>query len=301
MSMDSTERAVRAGNARRALDGLSVGDALGRCSSITEDWDVMRPRRRVPAGPWRWTDDTAMADVIVGELERRGTIDVDALAIAFGDRFARDPQRGYGAVAYHVLTRIHEGVPWREIAPSVFSGQGSLGNGGAMRAAPLGGFFHDDVARVVREADASALPTHVHPDGRAGAIAVAVAAYATHNALPLLETVLAHTPQSATREGLALALQRRADSPLEAARALGTGVRVRSDDTVPFALWCVARHLGDFEAAIWTCLDGLETPDADRDTLLAIVGGVAALAPGAAIPSAWLGAREPLEQPGASR
>ena len=280
--------------ARRSLDGLSVGDALGRCSSLTADWEELRATRRVPAAPWHWTDDTAMAEVIVRELELRGSIDVDALAIAFADRFAREPQRGYGAVAYHVLTRIHEGVPWRQIASSVFSGQGSLGNGGAMRSAPIGGFFREDVERVVREAEASALPTHVYPDGRAGAVAAAVAAYAASNALPILPTVLEHTPPGDTRAGLERALSLADVSPLEAGRALGTGIRVRSDDTVPFALWCASRHAGDFEASLWACLDGLETPDADRDTLLAIVGGVAALAPRAVIPPAWLGAREPL-------
>lgn len=42
--------------------------------------------------------------------------------------------------------------------------------------APLGAWFADDLDRVVSEARASAEVTHFHPEGQAGAIAIAVAA-----------------------------------------------------------------------------------------------------------------------------
>ena len=62
-------------------------------------------------------------------------------------------------------------------------------------------------------------------------------------------------------------------------------------DTVPFTLWCAARHLDDFEAAMWTTVSGL----GDRDTTCAIVGGIVALYVGAAgIPQEWQQARESL-------
>jgi ADP-ribosylglycohydrolase len=66
---------------------------------------------------------------------------------------------------------------------------------------------------------------------------------------------------------------------------------VCAHDTVPFALWCAARHLDDFAAALWTTVSGL----GDRDTTCAIVGGIVALAVGeAGIPAEFLAAREPL-------
>jgi ADP-ribosylglycohydrolase len=73
---------------------------------------------------------------------------------------------------------------------------------------------------------------------------------------------------------------------------LGNGSMVVAQDTVPFSLWCVARHLDDFEEAMWQTVSGL----GDRDTTCAIVGGVVSLACGRdQLPAAWLEAREPLQ------
>ena len=73
---------------------------------------------------------------------------------------------------------------------------------------------------------------------------------------------------------------------------LGNGSRVTAPDTVPFALWCAARHLDQFEEALWATVSGL----GDRDTTCAIVGGVVALAVGpSGLPPAWVAAREPLD------
>jgi ADP-ribosylglycohydrolase len=72
---------------------------------------------------------------------------------------------------------------------------------------------------------------------------------------------------------------------------LGSGYRVIASDTVPFALWCAARHLDDYAEALWATVAGL----GDRDTTCAIVGGIVALSAGrASIPADWLAAREPL-------
>ena len=78
--------------------------------------------------------------------------------------------------------------------------------------------------------------------------------------------------------------------PVEVAMwVLGTGSKVTAADTVPFSLWCAARHLGDYEEALWTTVSGL----GDRDTTCAIVGGIVALScDPSAIPAAWLAARE---------
>jgi ADP-ribosylglycohydrolase len=178
---------------------------------------------------------------------------------------------------------------------------GSMGNGGAMRVAPLGAYWADDEDAVVREARASAEVTHAHPEGQAGAIAVAVAAaWACRRGAgrvsgprrELLEVALAATPQGETRRGLEHALALPSElSPQTAASLLGSGLQVTSPDTVPFSLWCAARHLDDYEEALWATVSGL----GDRDTTCAIVGGVVALATGRdSIPAAWLQAREPL-------
>jgi ADP-ribosylglycohydrolase len=49
-----------------------------------------------------------------------------------------------------ILHRIRDGVPWRQAAGEVFDGTGSCGNGAAMRVAPLGAWFFDDLDRAAR-------------------------------------------------------------------------------------------------------------------------------------------------------
>jgi len=57
---------------------------------------------------------------------------------------------------------IMGGAKWRDTAANAFGGQGSMGNGGAMRVAPLGAYFADDLERCATEARASSLVTHTH-------------------------------------------------------------------------------------------------------------------------------------------
>ncbi|WP_224369454.1 ADP-ribosylglycohydrolase family protein [Hyalangium versicolor] len=296
------DTATRLERALLSLDGLSVGDAFGERFFLPPGvvQSVIR-ERTVPRAPWGYTDDTEMALGILQVLEEHGRIDQDALAQVFAARYRLNPYRGYGGTAQEILREIHEGAPWRRVSSQVFDGTGSKGNGGAMRVAPLGAWFADDLGRVVVEARASAEVTHFNPDGQAGAIAIAVAAawacqWQEQRSAPdqLFEVVLDHTPPGATRRGLerarALPLE---SSPVSAAKELGSGSRVISEDTVPFAVWCAARHLGQYEEALWSTVSGL----GDRDTTCAIVGGIVALSAGRdSIPAAWLEARERLQR-----
>jgi ADP-ribosylglycohydrolase len=284
--------------ALRSLEGLSVGDAFGDRFFTTphtvERWIELRA---IPAGPWPITDDTVMALSIVDVLSDRGFIDRGLLAAFFGARYRLDPARGYGGTAHGILNRIADGDPWAEVSSGVFGGSGSMGNGGAMRAAPIGAYFFDDFERAADNARQSAEVTHAHPEGQAGAIAAAIAAAwvarGGTNPANLFDVVLAHTPDSATRAGIEKAANLPAEYDVRtAASVLGNGSQVISQDTVPFSLWCAARHLGNYEEAIWTTVSGL----GDRDTTCAIVGGIVALDPAAHIPPEWLASREPLER-----
>jgi ADP-ribosylglycohydrolase len=294
---DAPDPRGRLRRALRSLEGLSVGDAFGdRFFTSPHTVEQWIEQRAVPAGLWPFTDDTVMALSIVDVLSERGCIDCDLLAALFGARYRLDPARGYGGTAHGILTRIAAGEPWAEVSAEVFGGQGSMGNGGAMRAAPIGGYFFDDFFQAADAACEAASVTHAHPEGQAGAIAVAVAAawVARGGTQPseMFAAVLDHTPDGETRAGI----ERAASLPSSydvrtAVSALGNGTRVISQDTVPFSLWCAARHLGNYEEAIWATVSGL----GDRDTTCAIVGGIIALDPGAQIPPEWLAARESLE------
>src|SRR5262249_44943035 len=127
-------------------------------------------------GPWPWTDDTAMALSVLQILDRHGHVDQDALAAAFAAAYATDPYRCYGASMHDVLHAIGEGEGWLSVTRRQFDGMGSWGNGAAMRVAPLGAWFAEDLDTVVAEATRSAVVTHAHSEATAGAVAVAVAA-----------------------------------------------------------------------------------------------------------------------------
>ena len=191
----------------------------------------------------------------------------------------------------------------QERASSLFAGQGSFGNGAAMRVAPVGAFFADDIEAVVEHATRSSVITHTHDEAIAGAIAVAVAVAFAHNLgvsgvtparSEFLDLVLPHVPESEVRSRIRQARDMAANASVQFAVAvLGNGVKVSAQDTVPFALWCAGAHLANYEEALWLTVSGL----GDRDTTCAIVGGIVASHTGiAGIPPEWLDLRERLPE-----
>lgn len=280
-----------------ALRGLALGDAFG------ETW-LLRPaavletalaQRWLPAGPWPWTDDTAMALSVLRVLDEHGRIDQDALAEAFATSYAADPFRSYGGSMHKVLRAIGDGRPWEPVTRDQFGGMGSWGNGAAMRVAPLGAFFAADVDTVVAEAARSAAVTHAHPEAVAGAVAVAVAAALSVSGVPageLIAAVTARTPDSEVVSRLRRVARVAPDAdPRHVAGMVGCGEQISAVDTVPYAVWCAATHLDDLAEALWaTALAG-----GDVDTTCAIVGGIVAARTGlAGVPADWLAACEPL-------
>jgi ADP-ribosylglycohydrolase len=283
-----------------SLEGLSIGDAFGeRFFGPPGQVQGRIAERRLAPPPWRYTDDTEMAVSIVELLLHHGLIDQDQLAERFAARM--QPDRGYGQGTYAVLEGLKAGGKWRALAQASFRGMGSFGNGAAMRVAPLGAFFADQPLDFIAEqARLSAEVTHAHPEGIAGAVAVAVAAALVWRRRaepgPLgrdwIEAVRDAVPAGFTRDAItqAVALPSTA-SVLEAAGALGNGSGVTAPDTVPLCLWVTARRSEAFEEAAWETVSAL----GDRDTTCAIVGGLVALKTGhEGIPAEWLRAREPL-------
>lgn len=283
---------------RLSLRGLAIGDALGKnlafCNSFRADVDEVFA---LPEPPWTYTDDTIMAMSIVECLETHGRIVQDDLAERFASKFRAEPDRGYGSVAYWILSELARGNPWRGIASTVYDGAGSLGNGGAMRSAPLGAYFSSDLQTLAAEARLSAEVTHWHPDGQAGAVAVAAAtalALSVMNGQEYLRSVADLTPEGPIKSGILRAASMLGSDPRHAGEILGLGQRIAAEDTVPFALWCVAEREGHFESSLRLALSVcLSQPDSDRDTIGAIVGGVSAVT-GRGWEAAWASSLEAL-------
>lgn len=283
-----------------SLDGLSVGDAFGEKFFLHPDVvENLVAARAIPGEPWYYTDDTEMALSIVAVLHEYGQIDRDKLAQSFAYRYNKE--RGYGAAMHGLLEKIRNGEPWQKVASALFEGQGSYGNGAAMRVAPLGAFFYDDLDLVVSEARKSAEVTHSHPEAIAGAIAVSLAAaFACKINITrifprkseFIGQIIPLVPDSEVKSQIIRAANLVENTSVHsAAQILGNGTHVSAQDTVAFSLWCAAQHLDSYENALWLTVSGL----GDRDTTCAIVGGIVALSAGrASIPDEWLQAREAL-------
>jgi ADP-ribosylglycohydrolase len=234
-------------------------------------------------------------------LDLSGEIEVSGLAGMFADTYQADPYRGYGYGMTVLLPRFAEDPGnWDTHARALFGGEGSLGNGAAMRVAPLGAWFCGDLGLVREQATLAARVTHAHPEGIAGSVAVAAAAALAAASRPgdapsppaFLQEVAAHTPAGVIRDGIAAAAALAAGTPAwKASDRLGNGQRIRASDTVPFALWSAAHHLDDLPGALWTTAEGL----GDVDTTCAITGGVVAARTGlGGVPQQWLDLCEPL-------
>ena len=260
------------------------------------------------SGMERGTDTRAMADslrglalCVVRMLLTGGRIVQSHLAELFGATYLADPHRQYGYGMTTLLPLLYERPQdFATLAGGLFDGAGSLGNGSAMRVAPLGAYFHADLDRVVEQAALSASVTHTHPEAVDGAIAVAVGAALSAAgrgkpagpAADFLERVAELVPPGVIRSGVEAAAALEPSTPAwRAADVLGNGHRIRCSDTVPFALWTAAVHQDDYEAALWDTAAGL----GDIDTTCAITGGIVAARTGTgAAPALWLRLREPL-------
>ncbi len=156
-----------------ALIGTFVGDALGmpvegwppeRIEEVHGRVDEMLEAR---LGPGTYTDDTQMMTAAGRSLVQCGGLDEEALARAFVEHY--DPDRGYGGGTRTVLGHLDAGVPVPKAAQRVFEGQGSYGNGGAMRVASVAVVYHHDRDRLDEAVARATRVTHAHPLGVEGA------------------------------------------------------------------------------------------------------------------------------------
>ena len=235
MSEREREGEEALGRAMLSLEGLSCGDAFGE-RFFPRRQHLQRVReRRLPEATWVFTDDTMMAISVVEMLRRDGRIVEERLAEHFAELY--DQRRGYGEAMHGLMRGLKErgGGAWREEAGALFGGEGSFGNGSAMRVAPLGAYFADDLDRLVEEARRSAVTTHSHAEAVAGAVGVAMGAAVAWRwrerggwtTGEFLEEVRQRVPESVVREGIgrAMELPDGVGAPRAAEGGCGQGVR----------------------------------------------------------------------------
>ncbi|KAM9708292.1 ADP-ribosylhydrolase ARH3 [Menidia menidia] len=129
-------------------------------------------------GVLEYSDDTAMARCVVQSLLTRAGFDEQDMARRFAKEYGSSPGRGYGSGVVQVLKKLASPQLQDVFQPArdQFSGRGSFGNGGAMRAAPFALAF-PKLADVKRFSHLGALLTHSCSLGYNGAVLQALAVH----------------------------------------------------------------------------------------------------------------------------
>jgi len=270
--------------ASKSLIGISIGDAFGE--SFFGGENLMKSsihQKIIPESSLDFTDDTIMAIALYKSFEKFGEIDQDFLAEEFTKNYYLDINRGYGPSMHQYFREVKSGENWKKVSYSKFEGQGSMGNGGAMRAAIIGAYFYDDLDKLKYNAELSCGVTHANKEAIEGTKTIALAAaFAIQEKLELIELdqqsftqkIQNELDDSDMKSKLNKALYLDGNPSIELlVKTLGNGIRMTAQDTVPIVIWMLSRYRKDFEKCLWNTVSVL----GDRDTTCAMAGGVSIL------------------------
>lgn len=267
--------------ASKSLTGISIGDAFGE-SFFGEESSMKSyiDKRIVPESSLEFTDDTIMTIAVVKSLEKFGKINQDFLAEEFTKNYYLDISRGYGPSMHQYFRAVKEGESWKEISYSKFEGQGSMGNGGAMRASVIGAYFYDDLDQLKLNAELSCEVTHANKEAIEGTKAIALAAaFAVQENLRLIklsqqdfiQKIQDELNDSDMKSKLNKALYLDGNPSIELlVKTLGNGINMTAQDTVPIVIWMLSRYRNNFEKCLWNTVSAL----GDRDTTCAMAAGI---------------------------
>lgn len=275
------------------LLGAAVGDALGqpfkgwsagRIDRETIDLDRALGRGRAAA-----SEDTALTIVVARWLLEDEALEARTLARRIADAY--DADLGHGRATTEFMRRLRDGENWETASSHCFA-RGSFGNGAAARVAPVALRYHRDRRTMEHVAETSALVTHVHPLGIAGAIEQArqIVIALEHRGVALDPVALAVELRS-TSGSQEFRQKLRAVEDCVARRAGIRRVRERLGcnatalGSVPTALYCFLAHPASFEEAIAAAVAlGGET-----DSIASMTGAIAGVYHGLrGVPPRWI-------------
>jgi ADP-ribosylglycohydrolase len=208
-----------------------------------------------------------MSIMVAESLINNKGFNPDDLAVRYVDWIVSGRARGYGRTTLMAVQNLSSGKHWSESGIA-----GSYGNGTAMRAAPFGIYFRNDLQSLVAICKIDSAITHASDDAEAGSIAIALAAAHAVNddTEDLLERISEKLPDSKVKAlvySLGSLINSDEISPQQALRVLGTKANVR--ETVPAALYCFLKF-DNYHEAILTAIKA----GGDTDTTAAIVGAL---------------------------
>lgn len=258
------------------LLGTAVGDALGvpfETKLVNFEpllaWDGKTFLGSQYHGllPGQYSDDTQMSLMVAESLIENHGFNPDDLSARYVDWMTSGRWRGHGRTTKMALESLLSGTHWSESGVP-----GSLGNGTAMRAAPFGVYFRNDIKSLVSIVKIDSAITHASDDAEAGALAIALtAAFAVNDDLDdLLNRLVEYLPDSKVKSSIA-SLDSLVNSEYinaqQALRVLGTKANVK--ETVPSVLYCFLKFTDYHEAVEASIRAG-----GDTDTTAAIVGAL---------------------------
>lgn len=258
------------------LLGTAVGDALGvpfetKLSNYEPlvAWDGRSFLGSEHHGlkPGQYSDDTQLSLEVAESLIQNHGFDPDDLAKRYVDWLVSGRARGYGKTTLLAVQNLLAGKHWSESGVP-----GSYGNGTAMRAAPFGVYFRNDLQSLIAICKMDSGITHASEEAEAGSIAIALAAACAVNGekATLLDKLWEVLPDSKVKS-LVYSLDSLIDSPQitaeQALKIIGTKADVRQ--TVPAAIYCFFKFDNYHDAVLASIKAG-----GDTDTTAAIVGAL---------------------------
>lgn len=258
------------------LLGTAVGDALGvpfETKLVNFElllaWDgkTYLGSEHHKLLPGQYSDDTQMSLMVAESLIENNGFNPDNLSARYVDWMTSGRWRGHGKTTMFALQNIIDGKHWSESGIA-----GSLGNGTAMRAAPFGVYYRNDIDTLIKVVKIDSAITHASDDAEAGALAIALtAAFSVNKDLDnLLDRLVEYLPDSKVKNSISsldsLINAEHISAP-QALRHLGTKANVT--ETVPSALYCFLKFTDYHEAVEASIRAG-----GDTDTTAAIVGAL---------------------------
>jgi len=282
-----------------SLLGVLVGDSLGAPIEGFEPEEIAKRYGRVVDhlpnryGLGTYTDDTDMTILCAESLLNSSRFDADAMAQHLARHF--DAERRYGRGTIEALERINDGFHWSTAAKNIYGPEGSYGNGGAIRIAPIALFYANDVPTLVQYALASSTLTHAHPLATTGTCLQAQAIAQCMNArgqispdkfiaeLTSYMRDLPVTQEYKARFKEIPRLLRSKANPQEVADTLGNDMYAH--ESVPTAIYCFLQAPNSFEEAVCFAL----AVGGDTDSIASMTGAISGAYLGSlAIPQRWL-------------
>ncbi len=273
-----------------SLVGTGIGDAVGASFEgqhrvNLEEIQAIVERRKILT----YTDDTHMMIGVAESLIRSKGFNGEDMANTFTQNYELEPFRGYGPGPPHIFRMIRAGEAWDKAAQKLYPG-GSYGNGSAMRVAPIGVFYHDDLAMVREIAHKSSQITHAHNLGKEGAALQAYAIALVTNLQPQAfapSNFLAKIIDYAQDEVYKQKLNRMKGlliSPDKARVVIELGNGIEAFNSVPTAIYSFLAHPDSFAGAVLYAI----SLGGDTDTIGAMTGAICGAYLGIeSIPDSW--------------